>query len=147
MLKRILRRFLTDLGEMEGDYRVFYLKDDIAYSTLYISLAILAVLSMIGIDAALAKGRPDLFVWLMLYRAGYVFVSLLVIAALRKTSKVRVHDRLLFGWLAFTILFFLLYDFTRPLNSLTPIVDVLIPFAIYVFSPLRISQNIVLAVS
>ena len=145
MFKKILRRFLTDLGEMEGDYRVFYLKDDIAYSTLYISIAILGVLSMIGMDALLVKGRSDLFAWLMLYRASFVFVSLLILIALWKTTKVRIHDRLILGWLSTTVLFFLLYNFTRPTNSLTSIVDVLIPLAIYIFSPLKIILNIALA--
>ncbi len=145
MLKGILRLFLTDLGEMEGDYRVFYLKDDISYSTLYISIAILGVLSMIGMDVLLLKSRPDLFAWLMVYRAGYILVSILTIAMLWRTSKVRVYDRLIFGWLSLTILFFLLYNFTRPTNSLTSIIDVLIPFAIYIFSPLKIPHNIVLA--
>ncbi|MBN2116926.1 MAG: GGDEF domain-containing protein [Anaerolineales bacterium] len=140
-----MRRFLTNLGEMEGDYRVFYLKDDIAYSTLYISIAILGVLSMIGMDALLVKGRSDLFAWLMLYRAGFVLMSILVLAALRKTSKVRVHDRIILGWLSITVLFFLLYNFTRPTNSLTSIIDVLIPLAIYIFSPLKIIFNIALA--
>ncbi len=145
MFKKILRRFLTDLGEMEGDYRVFFLKDDIVYSTLYISIAMLGVLSMIGIDALLARGRPGLFTWLMLYRVGYVLVSLLTVVALWKTNKVRAHDHLLFGWLVFTIVFFLLYNFTRPLNSLTIIIDVLIPLAIYIFSPLKIFHNFALA--
>jgi len=65
--------------------------------------------------------------------------------ALWKTSKVRVYDRLLFGWMSFTVLFFLLFNFTRPTNSPTTITDVIIPFAIYVFSPLKIFYNIMLA--
>ncbi len=145
MFKKILHRFLTNLGEMEGDYRVSNLKDDIVYDTLYISIAMLGVLSMSGIDALLARGRPSLFTWLMLYRIGYVLVSAVVIVMLWKTNKVRMHDHLLFGWLVFTILFFLLYNFTRPLNSLTTIIDVLIPIAIYIFSPLKIFYNIALA--
>ena len=147
MFKKFLHRFLTDLGEMEGDYRVFYLKDDIAYSTLYISIAIIGVLSMIRMDALLVEGRSNLFIWLMLYRGGFIFVSILVMAVLRKTSKVRVYDRIVFGWLAFTVLFFLLLNFTRPTNSLTTIIDVIIPFAIYIFSPLNIFYNIMLAFS
>src|SRR5512143_1388256 len=99
MLKKILRRFLMDLGEMEGDYRVSYLKDDIAYSTLYISLAVLGVLSMIGIDILLSRGRPDLFARLMLYRIAYSMVSILILAALWRTNKVRIYDRLILGWL------------------------------------------------
>ncbi len=145
MLKKFFRRFLTNLGEMEGDYRVFYLKDDIAYSTLYISIAILGVLSMIGMDTLLYKGRPNLFTWLMLFRGAFIFGSILVMVALWKTSKVRVYDRIVFGWLALTVLYFLLLNFTRPTNSLITTIDVLVPFAIYIFSPLRIFQNIMLA--
>lgn len=145
MFKKILRRFLADLGEMEGDYRVFYLKDDIAYSTLYISVAILGVLSMLGMDILLFKDRPDLFTWLVLARVVFTLVSILVIAALWKTSRVRVFDRTILGWLIFTVLFFLLHNFTRPTNSLTTIIDVFVPFAIYIFSPLKIVSTIALA--
>src|SRR5512138_322091 len=125
MLKKILHRFVTNLGEMEGDYRAFYLKDDIAYSTLYISIAVLGVLGIMGMDALLAGGQPYVFTWVLAYRAGFVVVSTLVMVALWKTSKVRVYDRMVFGWLAFTILFFLLLNFTRPNDSLTTIIDVM----------------------
>ncbi len=130
---------------MEGDYRVFYLKDDIAYSTLYISIAIVGLLSMIRMDALLTEDHPDLFMQLMLYRGIYIFVSILVMIILRKTSRVRVYDRIVTGWLFFTVLYFLLLNFMRPANYLSTITDIIIPFAIYVFSPLRISYNFVLA--
>ncbi len=145
MFQRILRRFLTNLGEMEGDYRVFYLKDDVMYSTLYISIAILGVLSMIGMDALFVRGRSDLFTWLMIYRAGFVLVSILALIALWKTNKVRVFDRIVFGWLALTVLYFLLLNFTRPTNFLSSIIDVMLPFAIYIFSPLKIFYSVILA--
>ena len=139
-----MRRFLTDLGEMEGDYRVFYLKDDIMYSTLYISIAILGVLSMIGVDALLVRGQANLFTWLMVYRTGYVLVSIVAMIVIRRVNKVRVYDRIVFGWLSLTIFFFLLLNFTRPTDSLTSIIDVMIPFAIYIFSPLKFFYNIIL---
>jgi diguanylate cyclase (GGDEF)-like protein len=145
MVQKIMSRFLTDLGEMEGDYRVFYLKDDIMYSTLYISIAIFGVLSMIGIDALLVRGRSDLFTWLMVYRAVYVFISIVAMVVLRGANKVRVYDRIIFGWLSLTVFYFLLLNFARPTNFLSSIIDVLIPFAIYIFSPLKIIYNIMLA--
>ena len=115
MFKKILRRFLTDLGEMEGDYRVFYLKDDVAYSILYISIAILGVLSMIGMDALLSQGPArSLFIGQMVSRGVFTLISILVMIALWKTSKVRVFDRIILGWLSFTVLFFLLQNFTTP---------------------------------
>lgn len=145
MLKKFLRQFLTDLGEMEGDYRVFYLKDDITYSTLYISIAIVGLLSMTRTDALLTEGQPGLFMRLMLYRGIYIFMSILAMIVLRKTSKVRVYDRIVLGWLLFTVLFFLLLNFIRPVNYLNTIIDLIIPFSIYVFSPLRIPYNFALA--
>jgi len=145
MLQRFQSRFLVDLGEMEGDYRVFHLRDDIAQSTLYISIAMLAVLSMTRIDILLYKSNPDLFMRLMVYHGIYILVSLSIIAAIRKTSKVRIYDRLMLAWLSLTVLGLLLFNFTRPANLLTTTYDVIILFAIYILSPLRISYTVALA--
>jgi diguanylate cyclase (GGDEF)-like protein len=147
LLKRFLSRFLLDLREMEGDYRVFHLKDDIAQSTLYISVAILGVLSMIRIDALLYKDSPGLLTWLVLYRGGYILISLLTIVAIRKTSKVRIYDRLTLAWLSLTILCLLVFNFTRPATLLNTTYDVIIPFAVYILSPLKIFYTFGLALS
>ena len=145
MLQRFQSRFLVDLGEMEGDYRVFHLRDDIAQSTLYIAIAMLAVLSMTRMDILLYKSNPDLFIRLMVYHGVYILVSLSIIAAIRKTSKVRIYDRLMLAWLSLTVLGLLLFNFTRPANLLTTTYDVIILFAIYILSPLRISYTAALA--
>jgi diguanylate cyclase (GGDEF)-like protein len=145
MLQRFQSRFLVDLGELEGDYRVFHLKDDIAQSTLYIFIAMLAILSMIRLDMLLYKSNPDLVMRLMVYQGGYILVSLLIIAALRKASKVRIYDRLMLAWLTLTVLGLLLFNFTRPANLITTSYDVIILFAVYILSPLRISYTVALA--
>lgn len=145
MLKRILSQFLVDLGEMEGDYRVFYLKDDIAYSSLYISIAILGTFSMFTLDGLLYPDRPNLDLWLILLRGGYIVVSILIIGAIRKTSKVRVYDRLVLTWILITIFFLLFLKFTHPAQFLRPAFYIIVPIAIYVFSPFRIINNIALA--
>ncbi|HSL45956.1 MAG TPA: GGDEF domain-containing protein [Anaerolineales bacterium] len=145
MLKRISSRFLVDLGEMEGDYRVFYLNDDIAYSTLYISTAIVGVFSMFPLDGLLYPYRPDLVLWRVLYRGGYILISMLIIIAMRKTNKVRVYDRLVFTWMLITVCFLLRFNFARPVNFLNTAFDTIVPFAIYVFSPFRMIYNIALA--
>src|SRR5258705_10302615 len=145
MLKRFQSRFLVDLGEMEGDYRVFHLKDDISQSTLYISIAMLGVLSMTLRDILLYQKNPDLFMTLLVYQGGYIFVSLLIITAIRKTTKVRIYDRLMLAWLSLTILCLLLFNFTRPTNILNTIYDVIILFAIYILSPLKIPYTMGLA--
>ena len=145
MLKRFQSRFLVDLGEMEGDYRVFHLKDDVAQSTLYISVAILSVFSMICVDVLLYKNRPDFFWGLMIYRGVYILISLLIIAMIRKTSRVRIYDRLMLAWVSLTIVSLLLFNFIRPANLFNTTYDVIIPFAIYILSPLKILSTIVLA--
>jgi diguanylate cyclase (GGDEF)-like protein len=145
MLQRFRSRFLVDLGGMEGDYRVFHLKDDMAQSTLYISIAMLGVLSMTRMDLLLYKSNLALFMRLMVYQGGYILISLLIIVAIRKTSKVRIYDRLMLAWLSLTVLGLLLFNFTRPANLLTTTYDVIILFAIYILSPLKISYTVALA--
>jgi diguanylate cyclase (GGDEF)-like protein len=145
MLKRFWRQFLLDLGELEGDYRIFHLKDDKRQSSFYILIAVVSVACMLGTDVVLYKHYPDLFVWMSMYRAGFIIISLLVMSAIRKTTKVRVHDRLMLGWLCLVILFLLLFNFTRPTNFLTTAYDVILPFAIYIISPLKIFYSFAVA--
>ena len=144
MLKKFFGQFLLNLGELEGEYRIYHLKDDKRLSGFYILFAALSVAGMLGADALLFKNRPDLFRWMSLYRAGFVLISLLVMIAIRKAAKVRVYDRLILGWLWFVILFLLLFNFTRPTNFLTTAYDVILPFAIYMISPLKISYSFAL---
>ena len=146
MLKRFQSRFLVDLRELEGDYRVFHLRDDVAQSILYISVAILGVLGMIVIDGLLYKNRPDFLTGLTIYRILYICISLLVVAVIRKTNKVRVYDRLIMAWIFLTILSLLLFNFIRPANLFNATYDVIIPFAIYILSPLKILSTVALAV-
>ncbi|HLO17316.1 MAG TPA: GGDEF domain-containing protein [Anaerolineales bacterium] len=147
MFKRISSQFLVNLGEMEGDYRVFHLKDDIAHSTLYMSIAIISALSMFRMDVVLYEDNPDMVLWLILYRGGYILVTILVLIAIRKTSKVRIYDRLVLIWMSITILFLLFFNFTRPVNFLNTAFDVIVLFGIYIFSPLKPIYTIALALS
>jgi diguanylate cyclase (GGDEF)-like protein len=130
---------------MEGEYRFFQLKDDLYQSRFYILIATLSVLGMFGTDAVLYRDHPGLVLWLLFYRAGFALVSILVVAALRKTIKVRVYDRLMQGWLTFAVLYLLLFNFTRPVDFLTTAYDVILPFAIYIISPLNIFYSFALA--
>lgn len=138
MLKKFFRQFLLDLGEMEGEYRAFHLKDDIRQSRFYVLIATVSVLSMIGTDTVIHKDRPGLILWLAVYRAGFAFISILALTVLWKTVRVKTYDRLMMGWMSFVVLFLLLFNFTRPPNFLTTSYDVILPFAIYIISPLKI---------
>jgi diguanylate cyclase (GGDEF)-like protein len=145
MLKRFLHQFLLDLGEMEGEYRAFHLKDDIRQSSFYIIIAIISVASMMAADIGLYKDRPNLLLFMILYRGGFAFVFILVLIAIRSTVKAKVYDRLMLGWLCFVILFLLLFNFTRPTNFITASYDVILPLAIYIISPLKIFYSFALA--
>ena len=147
MFKRISSQFLVDLGEMEGDYRVFHLKDDIAFSLLNMAIVTISAVGMILTDGLLYKDRLDLFLWLAIYRVGYIFLSILTMIMIRNSTKVRAYDRLVFGWLVITVFFLLLFNFTRPASFLSTAFDVIVPFAVYILSPLKISYNIILALS
>jgi diguanylate cyclase (GGDEF)-like protein len=147
LFKRIAGDFLISLGDAEGDFRVSQLKTDIRQSILHMSLVSISVLALLRVDAILFANRPDLFMKMVAYRIGYVLITLLFGVVLYRTEKVRHYDRLIFGWLFLTIVFLLLFNFTRPLNYLTTSFDVIVPFAIYVLSPLRIHQTISLALS
>jgi diguanylate cyclase (GGDEF)-like protein len=101
---------------------------------------------MLGADAILFRDRPDLIRWMSFYRAGFVLISLLALISIRKTAKVRIYDRFVLSWLGFVILFLLLFNFTRPRNFVTTAYDVILPFAIYMISPLKISTSFALGI-
>lgn len=146
MVKRFWQQFLLDLGEMEGEYRASHLRDDVRQSSFYILVATISVLVMIGTDAVLYRDRPHLFTWLVIYRVGFALISSLTMIALWKTVNVRVYDRLMLTWMSFVVLFLLLFNFTRPADFLTTSYDVILPFAIYIISPLKLSHTMALAV-
>lgn len=145
MLKKFRRQFLLDLGELEGDYRAFHLKDDIRQSSFYIILATVSVGIRIATDAVLYRNRLDLFLWMLVYRGAFIIISILVLIAIHRTVKVKIYDRLMMAWLCFVSLFLLLFNFTRPAYFLTSAYDVILPLAIYVVSPLKLFYSFALA--
>lgn len=147
MIKRLFSGTLIDLGELEGDYRAFHLKDDIAQTSLFLIVAIISTLAMMRVDVILFKDRPELFMWVLVYRGIFVLATILVMLAIRRTSKVRVYDRIVFAWMVLMILFFVLFNFTRPANYVTTAFEIIVPFSIYVLSPLEIKYNIALALT
>lgn len=84
MLKRFFSETLIDLGELEGDYRVFHLKNDIAQTVLALNIAILSILAMLRVDTILFLDRPKLFMWVVAYRGSFVLATILVMLAIRR---------------------------------------------------------------
>lgn len=146
-IKSFLGDFKTSLGDTEGDYRFAQLRGDIRQSLVHMFLVSLSILALLGVDAVLFGNRTDLFKMMVVYRVGYVLITILFGFILYKTDKVRIYDRLVFIWLFFTILFLVLFNFTRPSDYLTTSFDVIVPFAIYMLSPLKVHQTTALAMS
>ena len=130
MLKRLFGDILTDLGDLEGDYRVAQLRTDISHSLLYMFVFSAGILVMLWVDAMLFRDRPSLFLWMIALRGAYVIVTALFGFILNKTTGVRVFDHLMFGWMLFTIIFLTLLNFTRPADYIATPLDVLIIFVI-----------------
>jgi diguanylate cyclase (GGDEF)-like protein len=146
MLKRLFGDTLTDLGSLEGDYRVASLRSDVSQSILYMSVVSLSVLLTLWVDGILFKDRPALFQFLVLYRTAYVAVTGIIGMVLYRTTKVRVYDRLLIVWLLLTIFVRLLLNITRPVDYLTAPFDIVFIFLIYLISPAKIQYTIMLGV-
>jgi len=146
LIKRIVGAFQISLGDAEGDFRFAQLSNDIRQSTLHMGLVSVSVLALLRVDAILFADRPHLFKLMVAYRLAYVLITILFGFVLNKTTKVRNYDRLVFSWIFLTILFLVLFNFTRPVNYLMASFDVIVPFAIYMLSPLRIHQTVALAV-
>jgi diguanylate cyclase (GGDEF)-like protein len=145
MFKHLFSENMTDLGELEGDYRVFHLKNDIAVSIFSYVIASASILGMIFTDAVIYRDISNLFNLTVLIRIGYVLITVLVMVATRNTSRVRTFDRLVTGWLLFTVIGFLLATYIQPFNFSSASFAIIVPFAIYLLSPLKISVNFLLA--
>lgn len=145
MFKRFFDESMTDLGELEGDYRAFHLRNDIDLSLLSYLIASISILGMLFTDTVLYNGVSRFFDLMVFSRIGYVVITILVMIATLRASKVRTFDRLITGWLFFTVFCFLLTNYFRPSDFSTASFAIIVPFAIYLLSPLRITTNFSLA--
>ena len=144
IFRKLSSQILTDLRELEGDYRVFNLQIDKAQGMLSMMIACVGIFGMLWGDRLIFPARPDLVWWMAFYRGCYVAGTALAIFALTKINKVRIFDRLIFGWLAFTILWILTFNFIRPASFQSTAFDIIAVFAIYALSPLKLRSNIIL---
>lgn len=147
LFRKFTSQFLIDLRELEGDYRVSNLQSDKQHSILTLVVAAIGIFFMFRVDMLLFGNNPDLLWRMVFYRGCFVLFTALVIYAVIKTEKVRVFDRLIFGWLSVTLFVVLLFNFTRPANYLSTTFDIIVIFAVYVLSPIKLKDNIFLAIS
>jgi hypothetical protein len=93
MFQALSSQILTNLGELEGDYRAFHLKNDIAQSILSFSIASISMLAMLRSDSFFFKDTPDLFMLMAGSRIIYFLITIFVMIVTLKTTKVRTFDR------------------------------------------------------
>ena len=145
LFRKLSSQILIDLRELEGDYRVFNLQIDKAQSVLGMIIAGIGVFGMLWMDRLIFAGSPGLIDGMLLARSCYVLVTALFVFVIGKTNKVRIFDRLILGWLSLTILFMLIFNFIRPASFPFTVFDIIVIFAVYALSPLKLQQNIFLA--
>src|SRR5215204_1324260 len=144
MFRKLSSQILTDLHDLEGDYRVFNLPIDKAQGVLSLILACFGIMGMLWVDKLVYSDRSDLFQQIVVYRICYIVITVLIIFAIIRSNKVRVFDRLIFSWLAVTILCLLIINITGPASYQATAFEVIFIFAVYVLSPLKLKNNIFL---
>ena len=145
MFQTLFSQILTDLGELEGDYRAFHLKNDIPLSILSCLIACISILGMSRLDGILFHDSPSLLAWMVFSRIAYVVITIAVMVAMLNCTRVRIFDRLVLGWLIFTIIYLVASNILRPSDYSTASFAIIVPFAIYLLSPLKSSVNFTLA--
>jgi diguanylate cyclase (GGDEF)-like protein len=138
---------LTDLGNLEGDYRVAQLKSDVTQSLLYMTIVCLGVLAMLGADKGLFTASPYLLIVVTVIRVVFVLLSTAFGVILYRTDKVRTFDQLTFIWMGLIVVLMLAFNFTTPASYLSTSFDIIVPFGIYILSPLPIRRTLALAAS
>ena len=147
LFRKLSGQILLDLKEMEGDYRAANLPVDKAQSILYMIIVNIGSASMLSVDWLFFLNTPVMFWQMLFYRGVFLLFTAAIIFAITKTNRVRIFDQLILGWVIVTMLSLLVVSFNRPANYLTTVFDIVTVLAIYVLSPLKFQQNMVLALS
>ncbi len=145
LFKTVFGDILTDLGNLEGDYRVSQLKSDITQSLLYMFIVSVGVLAMLEVDKKLFAADHDVFMLVTTTRILFVLISIGFAIVLYRVDKVRVFDHLTFAWMILVVSLMLIFNFMTPTDYLSTSFDIIVPFAIYILSPLPIKRTVGLA--
>jgi len=147
IVKKLFSQINLDLGDMESEYRRENLDVDIAQEVVLAIGVALAVLGMLFLDFLWFKGNPALLSWMVWYRLGFGLFTLIIVLALLNAHSPKNSDRIVFVWLLVSAIYLILINFTRSSNYLLTPFGILLPFGIYLLSPLHLKYNFALAVS
>ncbi len=131
----LMSRIEPTLGDLEDEYRLAYLKDDIRLSSIGIALCILFTISFAYNDY-LFFGSTGQFWVLAFCRVALVSYGIVLLFVFTKLKSVAIYERLAFSFLIAATLFLSYIDTTRPSPyQMTFTLDVLIVFAFYLLFP------------
>jgi two-component system cell cycle sensor histidine kinase/response regulator CckA len=126
------------LGNLEEEYRLTFLKDDMRLSSIGILLAILFTIPFAYNDY-LFFGNAGQFWLLALGRTTLASYGIVLLFVFRKLERVAIYERLVLTFLIFTTLFIFYVNTTRPSPyQMNVTLDVLIVFALYFLFPNRL---------
>lgn len=147
MFKRLFGQILLHLGEMEEEFRLFHLRDDIATFIITAVCLLLANAIMLRVDFILYRSSMDLFYLIIPLRSLQVLLSGAFLFLVYRTTQVQKFDIFVFTWLLLNVIYFSLFNFTRPADYMATTFDLLFIFGLYLLSPLQLKQTLALSVS
>ena len=147
MFKRLFGQILLHLGDLEDEFRLFHLRDDIAMFIITAVCMLLANVIMLRVDFILYQTSMDLFYLMIPFRSIQILLSGFFLFMVRRTKQVQKFDLLVFSWLLLNVIYFSLFSFTRPADYLATTFDLLFIFGLYLLSPLQLKQTLALSIS
>ena len=114
MFKRLFGQILLHLGDLEDEFRLFHLRDDIAMFIITAVCMLLANVIMLRVDFILYQTSMDLFYLMIPSRSIQILLSGFFLFMVRRTKQVQKFDLLVFSWLLLNVIYFSLFSFTRP---------------------------------
>ena len=146
MFKRLFGQILLHMGNMEEEFRLFHLRDDTAMFIITAACMLFANTVMLRVDFILFQNNMDLFHMMIPVRFSHTLITGIFLFLAYHTRRVQNFDRLVFAWLLFNVIYFSLFNFTRPSDYLTTTFDLLFIFGLYLLSPLQLKQTIALSI-
>ena len=125
MFKRLFGQILLHLGDLEDEFRLFHLRDDIAMFIITAVCMLLANVIMLRVDFILYQTSMDLFYLMIPFRSIQILLSGFFLFMVRRTKQVQKFDLLVFSWLLLNVIYFSLFSFTRPADYLATTFDLL----------------------
>jgi hypothetical protein len=131
----------------EAAYRSRYLREDFNRAAVGISIVALTVLPFVSRDYQFL-GSSWQFYGLLAGRALLVFLSVILIAYMRKVRNYHTYDRLLSAWMVIAVTLNLLINATRPADYYVYItLDVVYLSLIYIIFPNKLKHQIMIMLS